>query len=710
MTNDNIQMSKDLDKLFNPDSVAVIGASHTKGKVGHDVLMNLIRFGYKGKIYAINPKPEEIMGLTPYPSVLRIDGKIDLAVFAIPAPLVPNSLSECGQKGVKAAIIISAGFKECGPEGAKLEREVAAIAKEFNIRILGPNCLGLINTASALNASFAAEMPLSGDIAFFSQSGALCTAILDWAVKEKIGFSKFASLGNKVDISESTLLKALGDDPDTKVILGYIEDVKDGREFMRVAREVTAKKPVIICKSGGTQAGARAASSHTGSLAGSEAAFNAAFKQTGIIRAYSIEALFDYALAFSYQGLPSGERLAIITNAGGPGIIAADAVERSQDAKVASFNKETIDYLRKSLPVGAAVYNPVDVIGDADDERYRRALEGVLKDSNVDGALVILTPQTMSKIEETASCVAGLRNEKPIFSSFMGGKLVEPGLRILHDNKIPNYPFPERAVSAFDAMVKFKKYLELPKEEAELFSVDKDKVKKIFDDAVKVGQQTIPEYIAREVIQSYGFNLPKSVLAKTAYEACFVADKIGYPVVMKIASPDILHKSDIGGVKVGLANAKEVEGAFYDMTQRAKRVMPDAVILGVLVQEMVTGGKEVILGMTKDPQFGPLLMFGLGGIYVEVLKDVSFRIAPIAARAAKEMIDEIRSVALLRGARGEKPTDIESIKDGLLRLSQLVMDFPIISELDINPLMVFSVEKGGSIAIDVRITIGGSSQ
>ncbi|MFH1778924.1 MAG: acetate--CoA ligase alpha subunit [Candidatus Omnitrophota bacterium] len=699
-----------LEKLFNPDSVAVIGASHKKGKVGHDVLVNLIRYGYKGKIYAINPKPEKIMGLKPYPKVTDVKGKIDLAVFAIPAPLVPNSLFECGKAGIPAAIIISAGFKECGPEGAKLEREVAEIAKVFNIRVLGPNCLGLINTASSLNASFAAEMPSKGDIAFFSQSGALCTAILDWAVKEKIGFSKFVSLGNKVDISEATFLESLGDDPDTKVILGYIEDVKDGREFMRVARKVTAKKPVIICKAGGTQAGARAASSHTGSLAGSEAAFNAAFVQTGIVRAHSVEDLFNYAVAFSYQKLPKGERLAIITNAGGPGIIAVDAVERSQNAKVASFDKGTIDYLRKSLPVGAAIYNPVDVIGDADEERYRKALEAVLKDPNVDGALVILTPQTMSKIKETAACVADLRNEKPLLASFMGGVLIEKGLKVLHKNRIPNYPFPERAVAAFDAMVKYGKFRKIPKEKTKTLSVNKDKVKKIIDEAIRSGQKDIPEYMAQEIIESYGFALPKSVLAKTASEACFAANKIGCPVVMKIASPTILHKSDIGGVKIGLVNTKQVEEAFYEMTQRAKRVMPDAVIMGVLVQEMVTGGKEVILGMSKDSQFGPLLMFGLGGIYVEVLKDVSFRIAPITSKEAKAMIDEIRANALLRGARGEKPTDIESIKDGLLRLSKLVTDFPIICELDINPLMVFPVDKGGSVALDVRINIGGQLQ
>jgi len=701
-------MSKvNLEKLFNPDSVAVIGASHKKGKVGHDVLANLIRYGYKGKIYAINPKTEKIKGLKPYPKVTDVKGKIDLAVFAIPAPLVPKSLLECGKAGIRAAIIISAGFKECGPEGAKLEREVAEISKRFNIRVLGPNCLGLINTASSLNASFADEMPSEGDIAFFSQSGALCTAILDWAVKERIGFSKFVSLGNKVDISEATLLESLGSDPDTKVILGYIEDVKDGRQFMQVARKVTAKKPVIICKAGGTQAGARAASSHTGSLAGSEAAFNAAFVQTGIVRAHSVEDLFNYAVAFSYQNLPKAERLAIITNAGGPGIIAVDAVERSQNARVAAFNKETIDYLRKSLPVGAAIYNPVDVIGDADEERYRKSLKAILKDSNVDGALVILTPQTMSKIRETAVCMANLRDTKPLLASFMGGKLVEKGLKVLHENKIPNYPFPERAVAAFDAMVEYGKFRQIPREKIKTFSVNKDKAKRIIDEAIASGQKDIPEYMAREIIENYGFVLPKSVLAKTASEACCAADKIGYPVVMKIASPTILHKSDIGGVRIGLADAKQVAEAFYEMTQRAKRVMPDAVIMGVLVQEMVTGGKEVILGMSKDPQFGPLLMFGLGGIYVEALKDVSFRIAPITPREAKAMIGEIRASALLRGARGEKPTDIESIRDGLLRLSKLVMDFPIICELDINPLMVFPVDKGGSVAIDVRINIGG---
>ena len=696
-----------LEKLFNPDSVAVIGASHKKGKVGHGVLVNLIRYGYKGKIYAINPKPEKIKGLKPYPKVTDVKGKIDLAVFAIPAPLVPKSLLECGKAGIRAAIIISAGFKECGPEGAKLEREVAEISKRFNIRVLGPNCLGLINTASSLNASFADEMPSEGDIAFFSQSGALCTAILDWAVKERIGFSKFVSLGNKVDISEATLLESLGSDPDTKVILGYIEDVKDGREFMQVARKVTAKKPVIICKAGGTQAGARAASSHTGSLAGSEAAFNAAFVQTGIVRAHSVEDLFNYAVAFSYQNLPKAERLAIITNAGGPGIIAVDAVERSRNARVAAFNKETIDYLRKSLPVGAAIYNPVDVIGDADEERYRKSLKAILKDSAVDGVLVILTPQTTSKVRETAVCMANLCDAKPLLASFMGGKLVEKGLKVLHKNKIPNYPFPERAVAAFDAMVEYGKFRQIPKEKIKTFSVNKDKAKRIIDEAIASGQKDIPEYMAREIIGSYGFVLPKSVLAKTASEACCAADKIGYPVVMKIASPTILHKSDIGGVRIGLADAKQVAEAFYEMTQRAKRVMPDAVIKGVLVQEMITGGKEVILGMSKDPQFGPLLMFGLGGIYVEALKDVSFRIAPITPREAKAMIGEIRANALLRGARGEKPTDIESIKDGLLRLSKLVMDFPNICELDINPLMVFPVDRGGSVAIDVRINIGG---
>lgn len=694
-----------MEKFFRPSSVAVIGASQKNGKIGHDVLLNLIEYGYKGKIYPINPNDKEIMGLKAYPSVLEIKGDIDLAVFAIPAPTVPEVLKECGRKGVKAAIVITAGFKETGPEGKKLETQLAETGKEFGIRILGPNCLGLICKESLLNASFAGVSPLPGDIAFFSQSGALCTAILDWAVKEKIGFSKFISLGNKADISETTLLKALGDDPDTKVILGYIEDVKDGQEFMRLAKEVTAKKPVIIYKAGGTKAGARAASSHTGSLAGSEAAFNAAFAQTGIIRAATIEDLFDYAVAFSYQKLPKGDKLAIITNAGGPGIIAIDAVERSQFAKVAQLSKETVDYLRSSLPRNAALNNPVDVIGDADEARYKIAINAVLKDPNVDGAIVILTPQSNSKIKETAECLAQAPHDKPVFTSFIGGKLVEKGLTVLQENRIPNYRFPERAISSFDVMVKYKNIRETPREAVKTFKVDKEKVKNIIDEAVRTGQKEIPEYLARDIIESYGFRLPKSVLAKDANEAVAAAEKAGYPVVMKIASPDILHKSDVGGVSVNLKSAKEVEGAFNEMVQKAKKAVPNANVLGVLIQEMVAGGKEVIVGMTKDAQFGPMLMFGLGGIYVEVLKDVSFRIAPITSREASEMINGIRSVALLKGARGEKPADIESIKDSLLRLSQMVTEFPMIRELDINPLKVFSVDQGGSVAIDARISI-----
>ena len=695
-----------LDKLFNPRSIAVIGASLKEGKIGHDVLLNLKEYGYKGNLYPINPNDSEMMGFRAYPSVLDVKEEIDLAVFAIPAAYVVEAMRECGKKGIKAAIVISAGFKETGPEGKKLELELAAAAKEHDIRMLGPNCLGFISSTALLNASFSGVSPLSGDIAFFSQSGALCTAILDWAVKEKIGFSKFVSLGNKADISETDLLKALGDDPDTKVILGYIEDVKDGCEFMRIAREVTAKKPVIICKAGGTRAGAKAASSHTGSLAGSEAAFDAAFAQTGIIRAETIEDLFYYAVAFSYQKLPKGDKLAIITNAGGPGIIAVDAVERSKYAKVASLSKETADYLRGALPKAAALNNPVDVIGDADDQRYKVAVSALLKDPNIDGLIVILTPQSNSRIKETADVIVSSKDGKPIFTSFIGGKLVEKGVAILQDNRIPNYRFPERAISSFDVMVKYRKMLDLPKEDVKTFNVDKDRVKKILDGAVEAGQKEIPEYAARDIIESYGFGLPKSMLAKSAVEARSAAGKIGYPVAMKIASPDILHKSDVGGVKVGLKDAKETEEAFNEIVRKAKAAVPNANILGVLVQEMITDGKEVILGMSKDPQFGPMLMFGLGGIYVEVLKDVSFRIAPILPREAAEMIDSIKSAALLKGARGERPVDIDSIKEGLLRLSQLVTDFPMIKELDINPLKVFpSEERSGSIAIDARISI-----
>ena len=693
-----------LEGFFNPGSVAVVGASREEGKTGYSIISNVVKYGFQGKIYPVNPKASEIMGLKSYPDLLSIEGAVDLAIIVIPPKFILNTIDECAKKGIKSVIIISAGFKETGGEGRKLESELVEKARGYGIRLLGPNCLGLIDTNSSLNASFAAGMPPKGNIAFFSQSGALCTAILDWAVGNNVGFSKFVSLGNKADLSELELIQTLADDPETSVILGYLEGVEKGPEFMDVARKAAKKKPLIIVKAGGTAAGARAASSHTGTLAGADKAFQAAFDQSGIIRAMSIEDLFDYALSFAGQPLPSGPRLAIITNAGGPGIIAADACERFR-VELAELTGDTINKLRESLPPVAGFFNPVDVIGDARADRYEAAVNTVLSDPNVNGALVILTPQAMTEVEKTADIVANAsRTGKPLIASFMGEASIRGASDILRKGGVPNYPYPERGVKSFASMVRYAQWLKEPEPVIGAFDVNRDQVRGIISSARGEGRLELGEKEAREVIKAYGFRIPKGMLARTSDEASIVAKGIGFPVVMKIASPDILHKTEVGGVRVGLSSEEEVVRAFLEITSNASRLMPKALIWGVSVQEMFKKGKEVIAGMSKDHNFGPLLMFGLGGIYVEVLKDVSFRVAPVGKVDVEKMITEIRSFALLKGVRGEAPSDIDALVEGIQRLSQLVTDFPEIIEMDINPLLV--LPKGeGIVAIDARLTL-----
>lgn len=693
-------------KLFNPKSIAVIGASRQEGKVGHSVLKNLLQYGYPGKIYPINPKAEEILKTRTYSTIFAVEGEIDLAVVAIPSQFVPSILKDCVSKKIGAVVIISAGFKESGKQGSQLERELVETIKNSSIRVLGPNCLGIIDTASSLNASFAAGMPSPGNIAFFSQSGALCTAVLDWALGEDVGFSKFISLGNKADIDEVDLLLTLADDQETKVILGYLEGVSNGTRFMEVAKEVSRKKPVIIIKSGRTQAGARAASSHTGTLTGLDTAYEAAFRQCGIIRAETVQALFDYAIAFAYQPLPRGPNLAILTNAGGPGIIAADAVENSI-LQMASFRENTISKLRKELPSNASIYNPVDVIGDAGADRYEKAMKTIVDDPGVDSLTVILAPQAMTKIKETAEVIRKISSavsDKPIVSSFMGRLEVKQGIRILRSGKIPNYSYPERTISALEAMVKYRKWKETPSGKILSFEVNKKKAEKIFTKAKEKSEANLTTEETREVLSAYGFSLPQRIVTETSREAISAANSLGYPVVMKIVSPDILHKSDVGGVKVGITEKSQVARSFEDLISNAKRFMPEALILGVTVEEMIAQGKEVVLGSSRDPSFGPLLMFGLGGIYIEVLKDVSFRIAPLTFNEAELMIKEIRSYPILKGVRGEEPSDLIAVRESLLRLSQLVTDFSEILEIDINPLMVLPAGKG-AVVIDSRLTI-----
>lgn len=696
--------------FFKPKSVAVIGASEDETKLGHAVLKNLVDGGYinSGKVYPINLKSKEILGIPAYPSVLDVKEGIELAVIVIPYKFVPDALRACGEKKIKSVIIITAGFRESGMEGVERERELIQIAKEYGIRIIGPNVLGVLDTYTPLNASFAADSPPQGPIAITSQSGALGTAILDWAQAGNLGLSKFVSLGNKADVNEIDLLNAWKDDENTKAILMYIEELSNGQEFMQAANKVAHVKPVVAIKSGVTQSGARAVSSHTGSLAGSEQAYTAGFEQAGVIRAESMEELFDMALAFGYQPPLKGKRIAIITNAGGPGILATDALERL-DINLSRFEVDTIHSLEQELPDAASAANPVDVLGDARADRYSFALDAVSKDPNVDGLMVILTPQAMTQIEDTAQAVCDLaaRSEKPILCCFMGEKRVKAGIEVLTKHGIPNYPFPDRAAKAFKAMSDYEDFLNLPEDEYVSFDVDKKTVQEVFDRVKSEGRLTIGDSEARDILEAYGMRIPQSELAETADQAVEIAGKIGYPVVMKIASPDILHKTDIGGVKVGLQSPEQARDAFDLMVYRANRYLPEARIWGCLVQEMVpSDSMEILVGMNRDPQFGPLVTFGLGGIYVETLKDVTFRIAPFSRRDAENMLEEIRASALLEGVRGKPAVDKESIVDALLRMGQLVQDFPEILEFDINPLMVFP--KGqGAIAIDMRLVLAG---
>jgi len=698
-----------LRNFFCPDSVAVIGAAREEEKVGHIILDNIINSGYKGKLFPVNPNADEIHGIKCYQSVLDIPGDLDLTIIAIPVQFVLQVLEECSKKNTKWSIIISAGFKETGIEGTKRERQLIEKAKEYGIRILGPNCLGIIDTECPINATFTPNIPPMGKIGFISQSGALGTAILDWAKTNKIGFSKFVSLGNKADISENDLFDDWENEKDTEVITAYLEGVKYGREFMKISSRVSKKKPIIVIKSGNTDAGARAVSSHTGTLAGSARAYEAAFKQAGIIRANTIRDLFNYATAFSYQPLPKGKKVAIITNAGGPGIMATDECEKN-NILLASLEKETIDGLKEFLPEAANFYNPIDILGDALADRYKKTLEVVIKDNNVDAIVMLLTPQAMTQPYRTARAIVEVIGKSgkdiPVAASFMGGAEVKKAVRFLAEKNIPNFDIPEEAIDTLKVMMEYTDWKSKKEFPIESFDVDKESVERVFGRCRAEGRLELGEMEAREILKAYGIRVPEAELASDIDEAKEIAKRIGYPLVLKIVSPNILHKTDVGGVRIGIGNEKELEEDYDEILFHVRKYIPDANIRGILVQEFIKDKKETIIGMSEDPQFGPMIMFGLGGIYVEALKDVSFRIAPLSRQMAGEMIEEIKTTKLLKGTRGEDSSDIESIIEIILKVSQLVIDFPEIIEMDINPLFV-KKQGEGSIAGDARIRIGG---
>jgi len=664
--------------------------------------------GYKGKIFPVNPKADTIEQLRCYPDLESIGEVAELVIIAVPAKIVPAVMQECAKVGVRSVIIITAGFKEAGEDGRELEKQVVRIAKQAGIRVIGPNCLGVIVPANNLNASFGGDLPARGAIGYLSQSGALLAAVLDMAGAGGIGFSKLVSIGNKADIDELDVINAFGSDPDTKVIAGYLESISDGNAFVREAERISHDKPILLIKAGGTSAGAEAASSHTGSIAGGETTYESAFERAGIIRCDSIESQFDFARTFVNQPLPSGPSVAVITNAGGAGIMAADVIE-TRGLTFAKLTNETINKLAAKLPPAANLHNPIDVLGDALADRYEFALDVVLDDPNVDIVLVLLTPQAMTESAATAEAVVrivGRKTDKPILACFLGAGKVEEAVMILRDGEIPSYNSPERAVATIKVMADYVRWRGRPKRIVKLFAVNRRKVENIIERHLRQRILEIGETESKEILEAYGFVTPKGSVATTAEQAANIAEQLGYPVVLKIWSPDILHKSDVGGVKVGLNNAQEVRDAFDLMMYRIPKRCPAANILGVLVQEMCKTGKEVILGMNRDRHFGALMMFGMGGTMVEVLKDVSFCLAPLTEEEAKQMLVNTRTYQMLKGVRGEEGVDIGAIAEGLRRLSQLVTEFPQIQELDINPYVV-GPEGTLPIAIDARISIEG---
>ena len=697
-------------KIFYPESVAVVGANRVPGTVPYDMLVNILHSDFTGVVYPVNPREKAIAGVKTYKYVLDIPDPVDLAVIVYPSSVCNMALEQCGQKGIKSVIIISAGFREIGGIGIEREQQLLEIAKKYDINFIGPNCLGVINTDPAvnLNASFARKMPEAGNIGFLSQSGALCTAVLDYAQAKHIGFSKFISFGNKADINEIDLLYYLGNDPKTKVILIYLEEISDGRGLMKAAREIIAEtgKPILAIKSGRTAAGASAAASHTGSLAGSDEITDAAMRQAGIIRCNNINEMFDLATAFAYQPLPDNNRVAIITNAGGPGVLTTDATI-NEGLQLAKFSEETMTMFRKTLPKTANIKNPVDVIGDARADRYNIALSQALKDPNVDGVFVILTPQSMTDIEAIAREVVSVagRYEKPIFTSFMGEKDVFAGIDILQRNRIPHYNLPETMAKAFATTYRFKKQL---KNEIPVFKpfkdVDKEKAHSLLNKALEQGKTYLAEYEASEVLAAYGLPVLTSKIVNSADEAQKAAAEVGFPLVMKVMSADVVHKSDAGGVVLNVKTAQEAAKAYETIIANIKKNQPEAKIDGILMRQMIPEGEEVILGIKRDVSFDAVLMFGLGGIFVEVVKDIAFKVTPLSDEEAMGLIKEIKGAPLLFGMRNRPERDIVSLRESIQRLSQLAEECPQIKELDINPMIVLEKGKGSFIA-DARIIL-----
>ncbi len=700
-----------LDKIFNPKVIALVGASDREGSVGYTLMRNLIESGFEGKVYPVNIRKKNILGVQAYPSVSVIPELVDMAIIATPAKTVPEVLEECGKSGIKGIIIISAGFKEVGPEGKALEVQLLKLKQKYNLRIIGPNCLGIISPGKHLNATFSPEIPQAGNIAFISQSGALGSAILDLAIAQNIGFSYFVSVGSMIDVDFGDLIDYFGTDQYTRSILLYIEGLTNARKFMSAARHFARTKPIIVVKAGKYGASARAAASHTGSLAGEDKVYAAAFKRAGMVRVDVISELFNSAEVLGMQPLPRGPRLAIITNAGGPGVMAADALI-ARGGTLATLPPVVIKELDKILPLHWSKGNPIDVLGDATDERYRETTKILLECDAVDGILVIYTPQMVDS-KEIARGIVGLCEArgscwKTILTSFMGVEQVREANQFFTDNKIPTFSTPEQAVDTFMHMFQYKRNLELLYETPEELPVDSIPPRRpltvVIRNAARENRCALTEAEAKQLLEQYSIPIVKTRIAKTTDEAAGAAATIGYPVVLKILSSDILHKTDAGGVVLDISTEKELRESFDEIMKRAKVYSPNATIQGVTIQPMIKQkGYEVIIGAKRDPLFGPVILFGMGGIGVEFYKDTALGLPPLNQTLVRRIMEETRVYELLKkGYRNVPPANIALLEELIVRFSQMIVDFPQLEEVDINPLFI---DDKQAFALDARILI-----
>jgi acetyltransferase len=698
--------STTLDPFFKPKGIVVCGVSQDPTKLGFGLARNLVQSDYRGAIHFVNPKGGTLLERPVYTAVAHVPDPVDLAVLLIPAAAIPQTLRECGERGIKAAIIAAGGFRETGPQGAALEAECLEIASQYNMRFVGPNCIGILDTHLPLDTTFLPPPgPTPGHIAFLSHSGAICAAVIDWARGQGFGLSRLVSLGNQANVTETDMLPAVADDPYTRVLTLYLEGISNGRHFVQTAETVTRTKPIVALKVGRSASGQRAAASHTGALAGQEAAFNAAFRRAGVIRANTSEELFDWARALAWCPLPKGRQVAILTNAGGPGVTAADALE-ANGLQLATLQPETIEGLKALLPAGASLHNPVDMLASASPAHYAGALRLLLADNNVHSVLVILPPPPMHATGSVARAMIPLiyAADKPVVVSVMGEKLIQEAVEHFRAAQVPEYRFPERAAAALGVLAERAEYLQRENRVWHMDMPDKEaRVQALL--AQPVGQDGfLPPETAVSLLAAYGISTPQTILAATADEAVAAAHIIGCPVVMKIASPDIAHKSDIGGILLNVTGETAVREGFHTLIQNAKHHAPHAQLQGVTLSPMIGEGQEVIVGIVRDPHFGPLVMFGSGGVEVEGLGDVAFALAPLTPDDADYLLKNTWAGRRLDGFRHLPPADKTAVRETLFRLAQLAADFPQIQEIEINPLRVMPAQKG-AVALDARVRL-----